>query len=533
MARAILLICETMQRALDQLIAEGHLASVDIFFAEQALKGRTDASEEEAIFVAILFAAARLGHLCLTVEEGKVAPLFNPLIPESIWKKCAQGALRTSESRLISRCGNNFYLRKNAAFEAKCAAHLARLAHSSVSEVSFEPVEGLLPEQQEAVELALRSALTLITGGPGTGKTYTAAQLVRAFVRSNPHARVLLAAPTGKAAAHLESSLGGIKAGTLHALLKIRSSRDFAAMPEPLAADLLLIDECSMIDARLFAHLLAAVKEGTRLVLLGDRHQLPPVEAGSFFADLIHCAEGGYPIAVASLTRCMRSDQQEILHFAQLINNGEAVKAIEMLSSGKGEAICYTQAPLDSLEEHFPKPSPQLPDPEELFSQLDAFRILSCVRGGPLGVDTVNQQIAEALERRMREGDTWAVPILITRTDYSIGLHNGETGVLIRGKEYALFRDKEGGFRSVPALLLPPFEYAYCLSVHKSQGSEYKHVLLLVPPGSEVFGREVLYTGATRARYKLDVGGDLEAIQAAISRSSHKNSGLCSRLIES
>ncbi len=117
-----------------------------------------------------------------------------------------------------------------------------------------------------------------------------------------------------------------------------------------------------------------------------------------------------------------------------------------------------------------------------------------------------------------------AVPILITRTDYEAGLYNGEVGILWRSREKLLHA--EFGTRKIPASALPPYELGYVLSVHKSQGSEFDHVLALVPPGSETFGREVLYTAVTRARHSVILCGDAETIKKTVSRSSHRRSGL-------
>ena len=166
-----------------------------------------------------------------------------------------------------------------------------------------------------------------------------------------------------------------------------------------------------------------------------------------------------------------------------------------------------------------------------------SFRVLSCLRQGRWGVDAINQEISKRVRAFFRGGDFWIVPLLITENDRELGLFNGDTGLLVKRSGFshlertdeAVF-ESEDGYRVIPAVLLPPFEYGYCLSVHKSQGSEYEEVALVVPPGSEQFGREILYTGVTRARRHVEIIGDVEVIKAAVLQSSQKASRLEKRL---
>lgn len=523
---------------LKQCVSDGILSDIDYFFAERIFG---QATEAEAALVCALMAASRQGHLCLKIAGERVMPSF-----DSLDELIVEGSRSFSEEMLldkpICRFGDLFYLEKNWSFETRFIEEVKRLQGAAPSIlVEGEFFDGSLnKEQREGIEKAMQHSLSLVTGGPGTGKTYMASRIVKGIVQcSKEECRIFLAAPTGKAAAHLESGLlkmmdrpAHLRCGTLHALMNIRSQKDYEQDPSYLQADLIIVDECSMIDARLFSYFLASVKEGTRVVLIGDKDQLPPVESGSLFADLVQAAGQGYPIACTQLSQSLRTDRQEILQLAACVKAGKEVD----LSHLRVDAGMSTQDPTKVLEvvcQNFPSPSFEKP----CFSH--SFSILCCLRQGPLGVDALNKMIVEHFLNRIKIGQWWAAPILITRSDYASGIYNGETAMLYRKcSELPMGQNKfdredivhfaDG--RQVPAYMLPPFEYAYCLSVHKSQGAEYENVLLLIPPGSEAFGREALYTAITRARTKLEIDGTDELIKKAIERSTRKMSGLEQRL---
>ena len=352
--------------------------------------------------------------------------------------------------------------------------HLTLPKHVHYEEQIVSHVKRLLPQ------------LSIITGGPGTGKTYTAAQIVR-----ERNTKTLLAAPTGKAAAHLESQFDlPMQAKTLHSLLKVHSPLDYQTPIDPLEANLVIVDECSMIDPPLFARLLSAIGPETTLILLGDPNQLPAVEGGSVFADLI--ASGA--ITTTTLTKCMRSDRREILDLAAAILRGDP---FDMRNIDLGFASGDLETIYQKLWNHVKT------------RDFDHFRILCTLRKGPLGVDALNRFLHEKFSAQ-----TCRFPILITRNDARSGLYNGDMGVLENQEAHF------SGDRHFALHELPPFEYAYCISVHKSQGSEYDHVLFLVPDGSEAFGREVLYTAVTRAKNTLEIEGNPSQIAAALERSS-------------
>lgn len=442
---------------LEKLVEEGILLEVDLAYA--ALHA---SEEKEAAHHAALIAMARRGHLAYTKEALE------------------------SLSPILAALARDFgQLPKFAHLEKELLAHIKRLL--SYKEKAPPTIDSpwLTAEQKKAVENGLAKPLSLITGGPGTGKTFTAAEIAKAH-----EGKVLLAAPTGKAARHLKSKIDA-PATTLHSLLREKT----------LDADLVIVDESSMIPPNLFLRLFEAIQEGTTLILMGDVHQLPAVEGGSLFADLIDLSL----IPTTRLTYCMRSDLKEILETASQILEGKP-PSIPLLKLG------FEDNNLDALYENLWSHTKDL-FPKSWCEEINSFRILSTLRRGPLGVDALNQFFYEKFAPSATE-----VPILILQNDPKTGLCNGDVGVLLNEKE-AFFPENGARF---PASELPPYEYAYCLSVHKAQGSEYDHVLVLVPEGSEVFGREVLYTAVTRAKHKLEIDGAPTQIERALAQSSRK-----------
>ncbi len=547
-----------------KLLNRGHLAFIDLAFAESVLKKLGSDDEAHAALLAILFALSRKGHLTLDISAPAM-PEFEAaydLLHQGIATFPEKGIANSPEGRptaWICKSGNYFYLQKNWVCESEILAHLDRLCKSSpLLQLSGNTLDPALNEAQKmAVEKGLQHSLSLLTGGPGTGKTFTAAELVKACLLSlssdeREHFRIIVAAPTGKAVAQLEGNLrkavgaeAHFRCGTLHSILGIKPAFHEEEI-QPLFADLVIVDECSMIDARIFSRLLASVQTGTRLILIGDKDQLPPVDAGSIFADLLE--SGIFP--VTHLTKCLRSDRMEILSLAKSIRDGAEDEVLALLSSadwtdleeGKKTASQLYNQLWDRCKGRFPSFFQEKPKPDQILKLLGEFNILSCMRQGSLGVDALNAYFLSQYLRQAVAGSWWAAPILITRNDHELQLFNGDLGLVVRQvsgdfslgqfhiDDYALFFDRKEGFRQIPALALGSFEYSYCQSVHKSQGSEYDEVLILVPSGSESFGREVLYTAVTRAKNKVSLAGAETTLRGLIATSSRKTSGLKHRL---
>jgi len=610
---------------LEKLLRDGHLPYIDYALAQELLRPYPNASLEAAAFLCHLSLAAREGHLCVSIEGHQVFPspsqcwtaasnkseklpteelmLLSDWIsqgvsqlPEALISSVGSETSSESAVRPICRWNNLYYLQRYWFYETFLIHHFENLLMNipSISldkDLSFGKVDGLgknkqlLPEQAQAILKACRQCFTVIYGGPGTGKTYTAGRFIQVYwellsPEERENCEIALAAPTGKAAANLQKSLQRVadnlphfkpvKAKTLHAMLGINPSRKLLKEEIPyLTADLILVDESSMIDVYLMAHLFASIKPGARLILLGDKYQLPSVEAGSVFADLVsflHSMETLNSHA-AELKICLRAELQGIVDFAGMINQGDASKTLQWLAgnddSKEVKRIHLENAPYDDKRiaaaqqalikyslPFFPKADPEIP-PKDLLEEFNRFRMLSPLRKGPFGVDALNALFLKHLLQKETHSAWFIAPIMIVSNDHRLGLFNGEVGLLVRQwptqsspsehafckGDYALFPSSDvelnqDGLRRIPAVILPKYEYAYCLSVHKSQGSEYDHVLLLLPEGSELFGREALYTGATRARRRLEIWGSDDVLQATLASPSQRFSGIAKRLID-
>jgi exodeoxyribonuclease V alpha subunit len=469
-----------------------------------------------------------------------------------------------SPQRGVAHWEGSFYFWRNWCDEGRCLDALRRLLHGQPSiEIDRDAWDkcvsdlqeqgGLLPEQAAAIQVAARGRLTLISGGPGTGKTYTAGHLIRLLAGALQGQRVrplelALAAPTGKAAAQLQSSLESalgqdsvdlkVQARTLHALLEVGR----ADVPA-LTADIVLVDESSMIDIRLMARLLEALRPGSRLILLGDRDQLPSVEAGAVFADLHSSQSPAIVRTRAALKTCLRAELKTLIDFAAEVNAGRPALAQRLMAGDYAPSIAWRTIPatgqggtlrtdLLHLMEHWMGSPGQTA--EEAFECFQRFRILTPLRQGRYGVDRLNTFFWDWARGRKRTGPLFA-PVMLSKNDQRLAVFNGECGVLVhhwgaREEDYVLLKQSDGkGYRKLPALLLPHLEFAYAMSVHKSQGSEFAHVALLLPQGSESFGREVLYTAITRARQGLEIWSQPGIFEATLARRCLRRSGLLER----
>ncbi|NGX57180.1 MAG: RecBCD enzyme subunit RecD [Chlamydiae bacterium] len=521
---------------LKSLFEQGFIDSVDL---ELAFKTAPKNSHENVyLFLCYLSQATRQGNLCVSIED-QVIPK-----PCSLWNNLKDdveahllNAVKNLPDIPVKHEAHRYYLPKYYQCEKLFIHHFERLIEHQPSLTIPEPDITnlkLLPEQAKAIQIACWNSLSVISGGPGTGKTHAAGVLIQvlwdAFTPDQKSkARFILTAPTGKAAINLQKSFQRVcdslegfqtlRAQTLHSLLGIRPG---VRQGRPLSEDVIIVDECSMIDVHMMSQLLSCVKNGARLVLLGDSHQLPPVEAGSLFTDMIGLLE-----EVGELTHCIRVELQGIRDLSEAIYEGDVDKSLFLLNSqDRGVTkLSFNSERISQLLQdivlYASELQPKLKDLsyESIKAYLESFCLLSPLRRGLFGVDSLNQKIFENLK------NDFARPIMITKNDSRFGLFNGDTGVLVNG-DTAIFLDVEKGLKKIPSILLPNFEYAYCMSVHKSQGSEFDHVALLMPQGAEIFGREVFYTGVTRARKQVDIWGSDDTLRATIEKRSVRYSGV-------
>ena len=411
--------------------------------------------------------------------------------------------------------------------------------------------------QRQAVLCSAASGLTIVTGGPGTGKTTVAARIAAAHVHllamRGAQASLRLLAPTGKAASRLSESfaaaasalpephgaaLRGCLATTVHASLMGRERDGLARMT------MAILDEASMVDLSLMRRLVESVPPGASLVVLGDRDQLASVEAGTVLADM---TEPGSAIA-GSVTRLERSHrfggESPIGLLARAVLDGDADRALHLLGAGaRTPAATGAQAPVDGS--HPVASGVRLVDcrseREAVRAAIDIFRagggtaILCAHRHGATGTLEINRLCAEASGARLSDPLSavhWeGRPIIVTENDRALGLMNGDVGIVRAGGDGRLEARFAGRESGVPAPILPAAESAYALTIHKSQGSEFDHVAIVLPSApSPILSRELIFTAITRARRSVTVIGAPDRVREAIGRRVARASGLSGRL---
>lgn len=609
-----------------------------------------------------LFLAHQEGSLCLELQPQRLTRLFADLVDEAAAARWAERSLaslrKCTAEELVGRVGcadrpvlrhaagrqeflyfHRFHQEEQAFVEAlnkrradpnrqdRASAPADRL-RDVVRDVleqrpmvrNGEPLR-LDDQQRLAVGLGLLRDLVIVSGGPGTGKTSLVVTLLRCLARCGivPE-RMLLAAPTGRAAQRLGDSLRqgleacrrpgedlpsadaglvGLQPSTLHQLLAYSPTRGTFRRHEenPVPADVVVVDEASMIGIGLLAQLFRALPPSCRLVLLGDKDQLPSVEAGAVLAHLVPGPEGvGYseettgalgelnlelgdlargkpPLqdGVVLLARNHRS-QQDIVRLAERINRQEPAllddlprcdalqdalaegcwwweqerrpdrqrqRFLQDWAAGAYDSADAQGASLRELAtEHVLDPL-RLDEPvsrallERMFRLLESRRILTLIREGPWGAEGINRSLEILLRPRFdpRGGAELfpGAPVLIRRNDSLRGLFNGEVGLTLRTRQglQVVFR-RGGGFVAHAADGLPPHELGFALTVHKSQGSEYDHVVVVFPPegARRLLTRELVYTAVTRARRQVVLFGTRAALTAAIARRCERAAGL-------
>ncbi|HWJ82563.1 MAG TPA: exodeoxyribonuclease V subunit alpha [Nocardioides sp.] len=570
---------------LAELNAAGVLTAADVHVAARASELVGEGSEDVRLAVALAVRAARLGSVCVDL-----AALAADGGAEHAWPEPAGWLEAVAASPLVAQSvvrvdGGLLYLDRYWREEtqvrddlvARLAVPAAPVADPALLEASAQrlfPGEGYA-EQRVAALAAATQATTVLTGGPGTGKTTTVAGLLallteQAAAAGDRPLRIALTAPTGKAAARLQEAvveaqradrfadddrarLADLTASTLHRLLGWRPgsrTRFKHHRGNRLPHDVIVVDETSMVSLTMMARLLEAVRPETRLVLVGDPDQLASVEAGAVLADLVGGLRERAPSAVTELVTTRRF-QGSIDGLARALRDSDADRVAELLGSGAADvelvdpddawAMARLRADLTGHARDV-RAAALAGDPTAALAAVDEHRLLCAHREGPWGAEHWNRQVERWLaeESGAPVGAAWGHewyagrPILVTANDYGLGLFNGDTGVVVQdGPDGSDLRAVIGG--AEPLVFAPSrlgdIETLHAMTVHKSQGSQARTVTVLLPPvDSPLLTRELFYTAVTRAQERVRVVGSEAALRLAVATTARRATGLRQRL---
>ncbi|HEY6879558.1 MAG TPA: exodeoxyribonuclease V subunit alpha [Polyangiales bacterium] len=555
-----------------QLEAEGAFSTLDVELARALC--RLSGADQPAQWLAVALASREVqhGHTCADLQALAGTPIYDapdaPRYPDLESWLLALSPLTGDAGPLVLE-GHRLYLARY--FDHECAlAALVRGLAAKLEPPTSELVRRLFPapvdKQRDAALAARANRFSVIVGGPGTGKTSTVVKLLALLVddalqQGLPPPRTLLVAPTGKAAQRLTESIERArdslpvedaikraitsKASTVHRALGPLddSLTRFRHSPErPLDCDLLLLDEASMVDLSLMRRLLSAVPAHARVIMLGDPDQLASVEAGGVLFDLVRAGERvDGALTVSRLTVSYRYPEHSgIAALARAVHAQSVQDALEVLRAGRDDVFFAASPkprelgkPLErEAREHYS--ALRHGDREARLGALDHFRVLCAHRSGPASVEQLNPLLSRALgpDRGLNYAGR---PIIISQNDYASQLFNGDVGVLHahnprRRELVAAFRAGEA-VREVSLARLPSHESAYAMTVHKSQGSEFDRVAIVLPERpSRLLSRELLYTAITRAKHAVSIYASEASLRAAIMQRSERNTGLAERL---
>lgn len=581
------------------------------------------------LIFALLSAETRAGHVCLFIDKLQLIHLFEGRHPEMAFRLWQMADLSNNKriytelkqcnavcdaQKLVAKplvlSGNKLYFQRMWANEGLVANFFSRHILEAVNEQHlstilmnlFEPQSSNTQDWQKiAVAVSVTSRVSIISGGPGTGKTTTIARLLVTLVKlSNKKLIIQLAAPTGKAAARLTESLNNAllklnlsayeqevvprQAQTIHGLLGSQPDRQLLRYykDNPLLLDVLIVDEASMIDLHMMVKLIEALPSHASIIFLGDKDQLASVEAGAVFSDLCHFSEYGYSrkrsTQLTKITSCdlfdfisddgfeikdricllresYRFDNQSgIGRLATAINQGNIKYVNNILSQKNADIVFHSiDSPnnyrklLYAAAECYRRYLEMVKtgqDPEEILSAFNNYRLLAALKDGSYGVAGLNDKLEQLLHRQgaiqcqayssYKYKNYEGRPVMITKNDHLLGLFNGDIGIMLKDGQHGLkayFRLPNGIIRKVQPSRLSQHETAFVMTVHKSQGSEFDHVALILPPNFvPIITKELIYTAITRAKNQLTIYADRHVFARALVTPTERRSGLIERL---
>jgi exodeoxyribonuclease V alpha subunit len=570
----------------------GVLGPLDIRAA--ATIGRLNGESRFDLLLAAALAVrgTRFGHVCIRPESVRQAVVVDGQDPETIdalpWPDPGRWLDRLPTSPLVGDGSGSeplvledgrLYLERYHRYERLVARLISERCQEPPREIAADvdaalrrllgdtPADG----QLTAGRLALTGAVAVIAGGPGTGKTHTVSAVLAALAGQGADmSRVALCAPTGKAAARLGEALdamGGsladqrttaalsrVAPSTIHRLLGWRRGRGVFLHDEtnPLPHHIVVVDEMSMVSLPLAAKLLAAVRPEAAVVLVGDPFQLESIEAGTVLGDIV-----GQPAAlpvrppiaerVVVLERMRRFEKGGVIaRFAEAVRRGDPDGSVEMLTAGHDELrwVEHRSDPAfaelwGTVVEHrasLVRTCGEVGNERTALTALTGLAVLCARRQGPDSVSRWRRDIEAELDMRftgLRYGGEWypGRPVMITSNDYHLDLYNGDIGVTVQTDDGLRVVFDRSGIREFPLTHLGEHATVHAMTIHKSQGSQFDGVVVVLPDeASRLLTRELLYTAVTRARSKVWVVGSREVVAGAVHRSVERASGLGVRL---
>lgn len=625
------------------------LSAADVHIADRlaTLAGLGHDEQQVVLAVALAARAPRNGHVCLDlrtvatsaraetdafgVEVSAAREQLLDSLPSTpadldTWRRAIGASSlvaiegdssEQARARPLVLHGHLLYLQRYRDHEAQVAQQVRLRAHSVADAVLPARTSELLellqlsPEQRAAVGRCLDRSFSVIVGGPGTGKTHTVAALLAALLDDQPQLRIALAAPTGKAAARMGEAIGAASTvvggldldgateladrlrviaeepRTIHRLLGWRpgASQFRHDRGDPLPHDVVIVDETSMVSLPMLAHLLDAVPDTSRIVLVGDPGQLASVEAGSVLGDIagpiVAAAISGVQPPQSEVAGCISvllesrrfPGDSPVGRFAEAVRSGDADSALEVLgadligsepssaaaagshtassigtdaqvsvawhphpvTTSSGVATVRAEALDSAVRVH---DAARAGDTSAALEQLGDVRVLCAHRHGPFGVSRWNRQFdqwlgLDAFAERFSAGR----PVMITRNDPANDLFNGDLGVVVStvdpngSEQLRVAFESPTGVRLLSPARLDQVETVHAMTIHKSQGSEFDTVVVVLPPAdSPLATRELLYTAVTRARRRVVLIGSAESVVAAVTTGVVRASGLAERI---
>jgi exodeoxyribonuclease V alpha subunit len=576
----------------------GVLAVPDVQVAQRVSWLARETDESVQLAFALVIRALRSGSVCVAVasmEADVLASLEDDPPADLPWPNPTTWASAVEQSPLVTLGGEALgarplrlvdgllYLERSFEQQEIVRHGLlerARIAHAYDPGSLTEQASRLFPVTnprtdgddlpRRAAEQAVRSAVTVIAGGPGTGKTTTIARVLALIsLQARRPIRVSLAAPSGKAAARLQEAVRGevakldlprpiqdrlasVTGTTLHTLLGAAPGRrPKRTANHPIPADVVVVDETSMVSLQKMAELIEAVRPDARLILVGDPDQLASIDAGAVLADITAAVDAGrIGVPLVRLTRSWRYDGA-IQELAAALRVGDPDAIPDLLDPDDGsvrflpldDSGLLSSADMAWLQNRVTAPSAVAVqaalsgDPGAAICALRRHRILCAHRSGLHSKDDWNRRLEQWLAKQVPgfeiDGDHYAgQPVMVTSNDPDLGIYNGDSGIVVasaQGLQVALDQGAEPKLL-VPALL-EHLETVHAMTIHKAQGSQFDDVTVILPmPGSPLLTRQLLYTGVTRAKKQVTLVAHPLALREAVLRQALRASGLRSRL---